>query len=68
MATTIAVQDDTMDMLKIMKDETKSGTFDETIKKVIIRSKKVDLKKYIGMMKGMKNSFVRERKDRLYQQ
>ncbi len=65
MATTIAVQDDTMDMLKIMKVETNSGTFDETIKKVIVRSKKVDVNKYFGMMKT-KEKFVRDPKDRLY--
>ena len=65
MSTTIAIKDGTMEMLRMMKEETESETFDETINKIIIKSKNVDTSLFWGKYKGMPE-FKRDKKDRLY--
>ena len=37
MVTTIQIQDRTLEMLRKVKDETKSASYDEAIKKIILR-------------------------------
>lgn len=62
MTTTVAVSEDTYDLLKHAKEETESATFDETIKKLVLRMKQ-PRKSYYGSLKGLK-PFVREELDR----
>ena len=49
MVTTIQVQDTTLQLLKKLKEETKSVSYDETIKNVVItRTKNESLAGYLG--------------------
>ena len=47
MATTVAIDDNTLNLLKHMKEETESQTYDETIRKLIGRAKKPK-RSYLG--------------------
>jgi len=62
MATTIALKDETYFLLKMMKDELDTGTFDETITKMIGKIKR-PRKSYFGKFKGL-GEFKREEIDR----
>jgi len=62
MTTTIALKDETYFLLKKMKEELGSVTYDETISKVISEIKKPK-KSYFGRFKGM-GTFKREEIDR----
>ena len=49
MVTTIQVQDRTLELLKKLKDETESSSYDEAIKKIIItRTKKESFYGFLG--------------------
>lgn len=63
MATTIAVKEGTLDLLKMVREETKSETYDEVIKKIIMQTKRPK-KSLFGKFKGLKE-FKREEIDRL---
>ena len=63
MATTIALQDETYSLLKRMKEELQTPTYDDTIKAMIARIKKPG-KSYFGKFKGL-GEFKREEIDRL---
>jgi len=62
MTTTIALGEYTLDMLKHMKNETDSVTYDETIRKLILKAKKPK-ESIFGIAKGLK-PFKREEYDR----
>ena len=62
MATTIALKDNTYFLLKMMKDELKTETYDDTIQKLIAKAKTLK-KSYFGMSK-VRKPFVREEIDR----
>ena len=62
MPTTIAVKNETLELLKLVRDETKSDTHDETIKKIIMQTKKPK-KSLFGKYKDLKE-FKREEIDR----
>lgn len=62
MATTIAVNDRTLEMLRYMKEETKSVTYDETIRKLVLEMKKPK-ESWLGAMKDL-GPFKREEMDR----
>ena len=62
MATTIALKDDTYFLLKMMKEELNSDTYDETIQKIISKTKQTQ-KSYFGKSR-IKKPFVREEIDR----
>lgn len=56
MVTTIQVQDNTLELLKKLKEETKAGSYDETIKKIAIeRTKNESLAGYLGKYLGKKS-------------
>ncbi len=56
MVTTIQVQETTLQFLKKLKEETKSNSYDETIKNVIIaRTKNESLAGYLGKYLGKKS-------------
>lgn len=64
MTTTIAVREDTRDMLEHIKHELDLGNFDETIRKLIQNMKKPTTS-FFGVGKGkIKGEFVREEIDR----
>lgn len=63
MNTTIAVKQDTFDLLKHVKAELKAETFDATIKQLVLHMKKPE-KSMFGAMKGVKSEFKREDIDR----
>ena len=62
MATTIALNEDTLGLLKYMKEELDSETYDETIKKLIAKAKKPK-KSYFGKFPKV-GEFKREEIDR----
>jgi len=62
MATTIALKDDTYFLLKMMKNELDTETYDDTINKMIAKIKKPK-KSYFGKFKGL-GEFKREEIDR----
>jgi len=62
MATTIALKDETYSLLKLMKEEMDTATFDDTIKKMMGEMKKPK-KSYFGKFKGL-GKFKREEIDR----
>ncbi len=62
MATTIALKDDTYFLLKMMKEELNSDSYDETIQKIIAKMKKPK-RSYFGKFKGL-GEFKREEIDR----
>ena len=62
MATTIALKEDTYFLLKMMKEELNSETYDETINKIIVEIKKPK-ESYFGKSR-VKKPFVREEIDR----
>lgn len=63
MTTTVAIKDETMGMLKHVKEELKAETFDETIRRLVVIMKKPK-KSMFGALKGVKAEFVREELDR----
>ncbi len=62
MPTTIALKNDTYFLLKMMKGELDTETYDETINKMIAKIKKPK-KSYFGKFKGL-GEFKREEIDR----
>ena len=62
MTTTIALKDETYFLLKMMKDELSTITYDETITKMIAKIKKPQ-KSFRGRFKGL-GEFKREEIDR----
>jgi len=62
MSTTIALKDETYFLLKMMKEESSSDTYDETINKMITKIKKPK-KSYFGKFPGL-GEFKREEIDR----
>jgi len=62
MATTIALKDDTYFLLSMMKDELNTESYDETIQKLIGKTKRLK-KSYFGKAR-IKKPFVREEIDR----
>ncbi|MBU0627762.1 MAG: hypothetical protein KKC75_01110 [Nanoarchaeota archaeon] len=62
MTTTIALKDDTYFLLKMVKSELESDTYDDTIKKLIVQNKK-QKKSYFGKFKEL-GEFKREEIDR----
>lgn len=62
MSTTIALKDQTYNLLRLMKEELKTSTFDETIDKMILSIKRPNRSLY-GKYKGLK-PFVRDQIDR----
>lgn len=63
MLSTIAVKDETLEMLKILKEEKKAKNFDEVIKMVLSKPKQFE-KSYFGKFKGL-GKFKREEIDRI---
>lgn len=56
MVTTIQVQDKTLELLKKLKEETKSNSYDETIKNIAVaRMKNESLAGYLGKYLGKKS-------------
>lgn len=56
MITTIQVQKETLELLKKIKEETKTSSYDETIKKIVIdRNKKESFAGYLGKHFGKKS-------------
>jgi len=66
MVTTVQISDDTLELLKKMKAETKSSSYDEAIKKMVISCvREKSLAGYLGLKSSvqlMKN--LREKHDR----
>ncbi len=62
MSTTVALDENTFDLLKYMKKETDSVTYSETIRKLILKAKKPK-ESFFGIAKGMP-PFKREEIDR----
>jgi len=62
MATTIAVSKQTLDVLKKMRHDTNSTTYDETIQKLVMQSKKPK-ESWFGKAKDLQE-FKREEIDR----
>jgi predicted CopG family antitoxin len=62
MTTTIAVQEDTIEMLKTMKEQVHAKSFDEIIRQLIMKAKKPKIPLY-GIAKNTPE-FVREEIDR----
>ena len=62
MATTIALKDETYFLLKMMKEELETETYDETINRMIGKIKKPK-QSYFGKFKGL-GEFKREEIDR----
>ena len=62
MATTIAVQVDTLKMLQLIKEETKAKNFDHVLNEMMIKVKK-PAKSYFGRFKNL-GKFEREEIDR----
>ncbi|MFH1316195.1 MAG: hypothetical protein ABII01_01635 [Candidatus Woesearchaeota archaeon] len=62
MATTIALKDETHYMLKMMKEELNTDSYDDTIQKIIGKVKK-PRKSYLGKFKGL-GKFKRDQIDR----
>lgn len=62
MATTIAVKDDTLDMLKSIREETGAESLDETIKHLVASAKKPK-KSFFGRFRNL-GTFEREEIDR----
>ena len=62
MSTTIALKDNTYSLLKMMKEELHTDTYDNTIKRLIAKTKKPK-KSYFGKFKGL-GEFKREEIDR----
>ncbi|MBI1970623.1 hypothetical protein HYS47_02675 [Candidatus Woesearchaeota archaeon] len=64
MTTTVAVRDDTMHLLRLVKEELQAETFDETIKTLVLHLKKPK-ESFFGIGKGkIKGEFMREEIDR----
>ncbi len=64
MATTIALKEETKDILEHAKEELKAETFDEAIRKLVINMKRTRIS-FFGIGKGkIKGEFVREEIDR----
>ncbi|GEM_PF-2841345 len=63
MNTTIAVRPETMNLLRQVKNDLKTETFDETIRKLVLNAKKPG-KSMFGSLKGLKKEFVRGEIDR----
>jgi len=63
MVTTIAVGEDTLDMLRHVKLELKTDNYDQTIRKLVLGMKK-SKKSMFGKLKNIKAEFVREKIDR----
>jgi len=62
MVATIAVREETLEMLKMLKEEEKVKNFDELINLMLGKHKQLD-KSYFGALKGI-GSFKREEIDR----
>jgi hypothetical protein len=62
MSTTIALKDQTYNLLRLMKEELNTSTFDETIDKMILSIKRPSYS-IRGRCKGLK-PFVRDQIDR----
>jgi predicted CopG family antitoxin len=62
MSTTIMIQEDLMKMLTKLKEETKARSYDELIRKLLKRAKKLD-KTHFGTLPDIE-SFEREEIDR----
>lgn len=62
MTTTVAVKDETLNMLKSIRDETGAESFDVVIRELIVMSKK-PVKSFFGRFKNL-GSFKREEIDR----
>ncbi|MBI4448971.1 hypothetical protein HY641_03015 [Candidatus Woesearchaeota archaeon] len=63
MNTTIAVKQDTLDMLKHVKDELRAETLDATIKQLVLLMKQPK-KSMFGSLRGIRTTFKREKHDR----
>ena len=61
--TTIAVERETLKLLRHEKEELNAGSFDEVIKKLLMESKKPK-KSMFGAIRGLKAEFKREELDR----
>ncbi len=61
--TTIAVKEDTFDMLEHVKEQIEADTFDETIKILILQLKQPK-KSMFGALKQVKEEFKRDEIDR----
>lgn len=62
--TTIAVKDDTMEMLKQMQRELNTASHDETIRKLIAEKKRPKHSLW-GVLRDVKEEFKREKVDRI---
>ncbi|HIH11324.1 TPA: hypothetical protein HA241_03985 [Candidatus Woesearchaeota archaeon] len=66
MTTTVQIQDDTLELLKKVKEETKSASYDEAIKKIVLM--RVAEKSLGGYLSGCssKDNYkgVRDKRDR----
>jgi len=63
MGTTIAVKVETLDLLRHMKDELDVENLDQTIRKLILNTKKPKISMF-GYIKNLKKEFEREKNDR----
>jgi predicted CopG family antitoxin len=61
--TTIALKDDTYDMLTHVKEEIQAETYDETVKKLVLLHKQPK-RSFFGKLKGLREEFTREEIDR----
>lgn len=62
MTTTVAIKEDTMEMLKAVREQLHATSFDEVIRKLILEKKKLK-KSYFGAFPGL-GEFQREEIDR----
>jgi predicted CopG family antitoxin len=62
MTTTIAVKEDTMELLRNLREQSEAETFDETIRQLIASAKKPG-RSFFGKFKGL-GTFKREEIDR----
>lgn len=61
--TTIAVKEDTLKLLRKIKEETNVDSFDTLIKKLLIQTKRPK-KSMFGVLRGVSKKFEREEIDR----
>ena len=63
MQTTIAVKDETLNLLRKAKEDLNADSFDEVIKELLLETKKPK-KSMFGVLKDIKKEFKREELDR----
>ncbi len=63
MTTTIAVKEETLELLRHVKEETKAESYDDVIRSLVLTTKRAK-RSMFGALKGVKERFMREEIDR----